>query len=76
VAQADAEATRLGLVNSAVRVHLYQQLDLMHELLKYAQRWDSDRGKSSATLEVQRHRNHIEGRVMCEACHTQIIAGH
>ncbi|HEY1271846.1 MAG TPA: hypothetical protein VGF08_07665 [Terriglobales bacterium] len=74
VTQAEAEVTRLALADPAVREHLYRQIDLMRELLKFAQRRDSDQGKSAAAIEVQRHLNEIEGRVMCEACHTQIIA--
>jgi hypothetical protein len=74
VAQAEGEALRLNLRDPITRKQLGKQLQLMQELLRYADSQDSDAGKSPAALEVQRHLNQIEGKLNCQACHTEVIA--
>jgi hypothetical protein len=53
---------------------LYRQQQLLKLLLNLAERQESNAGKGPTVLEVQRHLNEIEGRVMCEACHTGVVA--
>jgi hypothetical protein len=74
IAEAEVDATRLSSSDPAVREQLSRQLQLMKALLSYAERQDSDQGKSPAALEVQQHLNRIEGQTMCEACHNRIVA--
>ena len=74
VAQAEGETLKLSSHNPQVREHLYRQDDLIRALLNYAERQNSDQGKSLAALDVQRHLNEIEGRTNCGACHTRVIA--
>jgi hypothetical protein len=69
VAQAELDITRLDLSDPATREQLSRQLQLIRALLNYADRQDTDNGKSLVALQVQRHLNRIEGQVMCEACH-------
>jgi hypothetical protein len=75
VAEAEVDSRRLEVSDPAVREQLSRQIQLMKGLLSYAERQDSDRGKSASALEVQRHLNQIEGQTMCEACHGTILAG-
>jgi hypothetical protein len=75
VAQAERDALRLNPRDPITRKQLDKQLQLMQELLSYADSQDSDAGKSRAALEVQRHLNQIEGKLYCQACHTEVIAG-
>jgi hypothetical protein len=53
---------------------LYRQQQLLKALLSFAERQESNAGKGPAALDVQRHLNEIEGKVMCEACHTGMVA--
>jgi hypothetical protein len=69
VAQAEVNMTRLDVSDPAAREQMSRQLHLMQALLRYADRQDTDRGKSPIALQVQRRLNGIEGQVMCEACH-------
>ena len=61
--------TNLEVSDLAVREQLSRQRQLMRALLSYAERQDTDKGKSLVAVQVQRHLNRIEGQVMCEACH-------
>jgi len=74
VVQAEADASRLEAPDPAARELLYRQQQLLKALLNFAQRQESNGGKGSTVLEVQRHLNEIEGKVMCEACHTGMVA--
>jgi len=74
VARARADGAGLYLSDPAVRQQLARQIQLMDAILSYAERLNSDAGKSATALEVQRNLNHIEGHMMCEACHTTVIA--
>lgn len=69
VEQAKSDAARLEPGDPAVRRQLTQQIELMDAMLAWAERQDSDLGKSPTALDVQHHLNNIEGKVMCEACH-------
>jgi hypothetical protein len=68
VLQAEADVTKLDLSDPAVRREFAQQR-LMKALLDYAGRQSRDDGKSRMAIQVQKHLNTIEGRVMCQACH-------
>jgi hypothetical protein len=73
-ARIEADSTMLELSDPAVRQLISRQLQLSRAALAYAERQDSDHGKSPAALDVQRHLNQIEGQMMCEACHTAVVA--
>jgi len=72
-AQIEAEAVALNNPRS-VRDQLDQQSQLIRALISLAERQDSDQGKSATAIAVQRHLNHIEGRIMCESCHMSVSA--
>jgi len=74
VEQAQADANRLEPPDPAARELLYRQQQLLKALLNFAQRQESNGGKGATVLEVQRHLNEIEGKVMCEACHSGMVA--
>jgi hypothetical protein len=74
VEQAQADAARLESAEPAAREQLYRQGQLLKALLKFAERQESNAGKGPTALEVQRHLNDIEGKGMCEACHTGVVA--
>jgi hypothetical protein len=74
VDQAQADAARLEPPDPAARELLYRQQQLLKALLNLAHRQESNAGKGSTVLEVQRHLNEIEGKLMCEACHTGMVA--
>jgi len=76
VDRAQADAARLEPPDPAARELLYRQQQLLKALLNLAQRQESNAGKGSTVLEVQRHLNEIEGKLMCEACHTGMVARH
>ena len=69
VAQGESNAARLEVSDPAVREYLARQLQLAKALLSYAERQDSEDGKSPVVLQVEHRLNRIEGRMMCEACH-------
>jgi len=70
VAQAEVNLARLEVSDPAVREQLSRQLQLTKALLDFSNRQYSDAGKSRAAIQVEHHLNEIEGRVMCEACHS------
>jgi hypothetical protein len=74
IAKSEVEALRLSSSNPSLREPLFRQLDLMKALLHFAESQDSDQGKSAVAIDVQRHLNEIEGRINCEACHTEVVA--
>jgi hypothetical protein len=74
IAEAELDASRLAPSDPAVREQLSRQLQLMKALLSFAERQDSDQGKSPTALQVQQHLNQIEGQRMCEACHNRVVA--
>jgi hypothetical protein len=72
-ARCEADVASLNS-DPATREQLQKQLQLIRSLLTYAERNESDAGKSPTALEVQRHLNEIEGRVSCESCHAGVVA--
>jgi hypothetical protein len=74
VEQAQADAARLELADPAASELLSRQQQLLKLFLTLAERQESNAGKGPTALEVQRHLNQIEGKVMCEACHTGVVA--
>jgi hypothetical protein len=74
VAQAQRDAAKLEPAEPAAREQLHRQLQLLRALLNFAERQESNAGKGPAALDVQRHLNEIEGKVMCEACHSGMVA--
>jgi hypothetical protein len=74
VARAEAESTGFWFSDPVLRKQLSEQLQLMKELLKFAEQQQSNRGKSPTAIEVQRRLNQIQGQSMCEACHSGIVA--
>jgi len=74
VEQAQADAAKLEPAEPAAREQLHRQVQLLKALLNFAERQESNAGKGPTALEVQRHLNQIEGQMMCEACHTSVVA--
>jgi hypothetical protein len=71
VAQEELEGIGLGLSDPAMH---RRQLYLMKDLLRFAERQESNQAESPTAMEVQRRLNRIEGQIMCEACHSGIVA--
>ena len=74
VDQVERDNTSLWLLDSNVRQQLSSQVQLMKELLTFAEQQQSDRGKSPNALAVERRLNQLQGQTMCEACHGGIVA--
>jgi hypothetical protein len=74
VAQAERESTSFWLVDSNVRQQLSSQVQLMRELLRFAEQQQSNRGKGPTALAVERRLNQLQGQTMCETCHSGIVA--
>jgi len=74
VAQAERESAGVWLIDSNVRQQLSSQVQLMRELLRFAEQQQSDRGKGPTALAVERRLNQLQGQTMCEACHSGIVA--
>lgn len=74
VVQAERETPSLWLLDSNVRQQLISQVQLMKELLTFAEEQQSDRGKSPNAIAVERRLNQLQGQTMCEACHGGIVA--
>ena len=74
VEQAQADVARMELSDPAARELLYRQQELLKALLNLAGRQESNAGKGPTALDVQRHLNEIEGKVLCEACHPDVVA--
>lgn len=70
---AKLEYAKLNPADAAVRAQLTRQMELLDALLLWADRQNSDEGKSPTAIQVQQHLNHIEGKVQCESCHGGII---
>jgi len=74
VARMQSDSSALWFVDPAVRKQLWQQQQLMRELLRFAEQQESNQGKSPTAMEVERHLNQIEGHTECDACHAGIVA--
>jgi hypothetical protein len=70
VVRSEMDMAKLDISDPAARAQLSRQRFLMRALLNYAERQGRDEGKSRTALQVQQRLNTIEGRVMCEACHS------
>jgi len=74
VARAEAEGTGCWFSDPRLRKQLAEQLQLMKDLLKFADEQRSNNAKTPTVLEVERRLNQIQGQTMCEACHSGIVA--
>jgi hypothetical protein len=74
VARAEAESTGFWFSDPILHKQLSEQLQLMKELLKFAEQQQANRAKSPTAIEVERRLNQIQGQTMCEACHSGIVA--
>jgi hypothetical protein len=74
VAKAEAEGIGYWFCDPSVRKQLATQLQLMKDLLKFADEEQANKAKSPTALEVERRLNQIQGQTMCEACHSGIVA--
>jgi hypothetical protein len=73
-AQAERETSSFWLVDPNVRQQLLSQVQLMRQLLTFAEQQQSNKGKGPTALAVERRLNQLEGQTMCEACHSGIVA--
>jgi hypothetical protein len=74
VARAEAQSTGFWFADPALRKQLSEELQLMKELLKFAEQQQASSAKSPTAIEVERRLNQIQGQTMCEACHSGIVA--
>jgi len=74
VAKAEAEGTGYWFSDPNVRKQMGEQLQLMKDLLKFADEQQSNNAKTPTAMEVERRLNRIQGQTMCEACHSGIVA--
>ncbi len=74
VAEAERHSSAFWLVDPDVRQQLSSQVQLMKQLLAFAELQQSNRGKSVNAIAVERRLNQLEGQTMCEACHGGIVA--
>ena len=74
VAQAERETSSFWLVDPNVRQQLFSQVQLMRQLLTFAEQQESNKGRGPTALAVERRLNQLEGQTMCEACHSGIVA--
>jgi len=74
VAQAERDTSSFWLVDPNVRQQLFSQVQLMRQLLTFAEQQQSNKGKGPTALAVERRLNQLEGQTMCEACHSGIVA--
>jgi len=51
-----------------------EQVQLINDLLKFAEQQQAHKAKTPTALEVERRLNQIQGETMCEACHNGIVA--
>jgi hypothetical protein len=74
VARAETESTGFWFSDPTLRRQLSAQLQLSKDLLKFAEQQQKNRAKSPTAIEVERRLNRIQGQMMCEACHSGIVA--
>lgn len=74
VAQAERETSSFWLVDPNVHQQLFSQVQLMKQLLAFAEQQQSNKGKGPIAFAVERRLNQLEGQTMCEACHSGIVA--
>jgi hypothetical protein len=74
VALAEQENTNVWLLESNVRQQLFSQAQLIRELLALAEQQQSNRGQTPNAMAVEHRLNQLQGQIMCEACHSGIVA--
>ena len=74
VMQSEFEAAKIATSDPAARGQFSRQVRLTRALLNYIERQQSDRRKNRTVLEVESNLNHLQGQMMCEACHSRAIA--
>ena len=74
VAQAERENSSVWLFDSNAGQRLSSQVQLMRDLLRFAEQQQSNVGKGPTALAVERRLNQLQGQTMCEACHSGIVA--
>ncbi|HXR16658.1 MAG TPA: hypothetical protein VN777_10710 [Terriglobales bacterium] len=74
VTQAEQESASFWLVEPNVREQLSSQVQLMRQLLTFAEQQQSNKGKGPTAIAVEHRLNQLEGQTMCEACHSGIVA--
>jgi len=74
VTRAEAQSTGFWFSDATLRKQLSDQLQLMKELLRFAEQQQANKVKSPTAIEVERRLNQIQGQTMCEACHSGIVA--
>jgi len=74
VARAQAQGTGLWFADPNLRKQLSEQIQLINDLLKFAEQQHANKAKTPTALEVERRLNQIQGETMCEACHSGIVA--
>jgi len=68
------DGRKLDIPDPAVKEHISQQLALIRQLLRFADRQYTDEGNSPPAVAVQKHLHQIEGQRNCEACHVAGMA--
>jgi hypothetical protein len=71
VNRAELEAIEREPLESALQ---RRQVALMEELLRFAERQEFEPVENPVAQQVQQQLNEIEGHVMCEACHSGVVA--
>ena len=74
VMQSEFEAAKLATTAPGVREQFSRQIALTRALLNFIDRQQSEVGKNRTVLEVENNLNHLQGQMMCEACHSRVIA--
>jgi hypothetical protein len=74
VAAAQVEGTGYWFSDPTLRKQLSNQLQLMKDLLKFAEQQQANKARTPTAVEVERRLNQIQGQTMCEACHSGIVA--
>jgi hypothetical protein len=73
-ARAQSQGTGIWFADPYLRKQLSEQLQLINDLLKFAEHQQANKAKTPTALEVERRLNQIQGETMCEACHSGIVA--
>jgi hypothetical protein len=74
VSLAETQGAGYWFTDPAVRKQLSDQIQLIDDLLKFAEKQQASNTKSPTAIEVERRLNQIQGQTMCEACHSGIVA--
>lgn len=74
VSTAEADSAGLWFSDPTPRKQFLADLELMKELLAFAEEQQANRHKSPTAIQVEHRLNQIQGQMMCEACHSGIVA--